>query len=1270
MERGRGGFNRRRGARNYRNQSRNQSRPRKMEESRAVGRSELPIYQSKESIMYHIEKFDTTIIESPTGSGKSTQIPQYINERFPDYDIVVAQPLKISASDLANRVAEEMNSNLGGLVGVMFKGETIRSDHTRITFTTTDTLLENVLNEDFAWDFIIIDEVHERSLETDLLLAIIKLRMNEGKQFRLIIMSATIQKVFPAYLGANDIRKPEPQGRRPQQEEEINWNDSSESEEEEKSSLDHRNNFQDPADILSSSSRLFDIEEIYLEKVLEIINPLNSIPDLQFRPLEFIDFASMFSKDADTNPLEILKLLYELASRIILVQHLKLYRDEDRPFTFLVFLPGAYEINLMFENLVEILMSRIAEFEIIQLHANIPEDEYQKIFIQPEVGKRRVILSSNIAESSLTLPDVRFIIDFGLNRETSFNNQRNSDSFELVWAAKSMMRQRAGRAGRVANGVVFRLMPMNFFNSMLYEYAKPEIQRSTLDKIILKLKQKNIENVRDLLGNILEAPDDIEIIKTEKYLIEMGALNFNKNLTDLGQIYSNFPFEIRVTRICMIGILFNCFKEAMILGALISLNRAPIKSFTSQPGNQSKSHKRTYMNRLIFSGKSNSDIIMMLSAYRRWYDDSGRKIKHYIYQNNRRITTKPRISEQERQFCDHLSIDPILMREARSIYCEIKQKFKTLGVDPRYYSQKHGYKAKFDSSDSFLFKLCIAASFPGKYLISHYEMLDQVSRERLVGKIGPNYKHSLLIPDIPNSVTPNDIESLIAENRQKPKDIKIIYSNCIIEYNENVNPNTLKYVMWLGSYGRRYYNLAWVLLKRVTRDVYNRIMKKELLGITVAEFNKVHMGQRRPGVVVDVNHVQNDKSYTVDEVIFLAKPEYPFKLSFKDMFSRSDVIIEDESVNCHSFTTDPEISQKFMLVCSEYIQRKNITIGKQSTLMPFYPLLPHLMSLIFSSRIEYIPNLIGNRYKGIRFVNYDSFLYFDYGFTSEDARMVNKIRKDIAEYLGNPKIIENADLIPPVLSDIQNLLQKPRLQINLDLPDWRDIIDFPKQTIAYKAGLEDLTSIPLLTIDEDDSLYHSEETQKIILSKKIKYLKDLEKNCNLSLATKTELVCIDCQECICEPNSVTFEADVKPLFKIVPQYGKTESSNILPYKNQFTQFIEENYDLDSWELCRNHHVIGWNIEGDTLISDKSNVGFRLPGGKIVRLTNEIWNNEFYELKLMAEKEKSEFEKVKFSYECLICDEKLKRNNEFFSHLQGQEHKRLADMFLQPYISNF
>jgi hypothetical protein len=461
-----------------------------------------------------------------------------------------------------------------------------------------------------------------------------------------------------------------------------------------------------------------------------------------------------------------------------------------------------------------------------------------------------------------------------------------------------------------------------------------------------------------------------------------------------------------------------------------------------------------------------------------------------------------------------------------------------------------------------------------------------------------------------------------------------------------------------------------VLLKRVTRDLFGRIIKKELLQMTAAELNKVQIGQRREGSIVDVSHTENERYSIVDEVIFLSRPEYPFKLSFKDMLSRADVIIEDESVNCHTFTTDPEKSQKFMLVCSEYILRKSLTIGKQSTLMPFYPLLPHILSLIFSSKIEYLLNAKGNRYKGIKFLNYDSYLNFDYVFTSEDAKTINKIRRDLADMMGNLEIIKNFELRPAILEDIKSLLEKPRLPINIDLPDWRHIINWQSEVIPFEPDIEDQTGIPIPVIDEDSILYLSETAQREILSKKMKYLKEIEGLCHTSLATRTELICIECSESLCEPEAVTLEENDPPLFEIFPQYGKMEAAENIQVSNQFISFVKKNYDFDYWEICRNKHVIAWNLQGSTFISDKSPVAFRLPGGKIVKMSEEIWKNEFYELKLMAEKEKNTFSQITFKYECLICDESFKKNNEFFSHLQGNDHKRLADIFLQPYISNF
>lgn len=1252
MEKPRNHRGRGRGKPRYHNANQKQAgfTGRKIEPSRNLRKNELPIYQNKESILNHIAKYSISIFQSPTGSGKSTQIPQYIYEVYPQCITVIAQPLKLGASELASRVAEEMDTHIGGLVGTLFKGETKSSSDTRIFFTTTDCLLETILNEGFNWDFIIVDEVHERSLETDILLAVIKLRMKEAKQFKLIILSATIQKIVVSYFSAYDLSSGLDRLNKKSKEKEINWDGSDD------------DNVEDPEDIESilSSSQLFDTEEIYLEKILDIIEPLKDTVFRELRPITMDNLISIFSKDADTHPLEINSLLYEVAVRIICVQHLQLFREEDRPYTFLVFLPGEYEINLINEVFYRILGEKTSEFEVIHLHANIQEEDYHRIFDEPEPGKRRVIFSSNIAESSITLTDVRFIIDFGLNRENAFNNQKNYEAFELVWAPKAIMKQRAGRVGRVANGIVFRLMPIQFFNTMLYAFAKPEIQRSSLDKIILKLKIKNIENVRDLLTTILEAPDDIEIVKTEKYLIETGALAPNKKITPLGEIYSEFPFEIKVTRICMMGILMGCFKESMILGALIASDRSPFKRYSDFPGNKCREHPKTYMNKLVFERKSCSDLLTMFNVYNQWYHEIGKNIKDYIYKNNKKCLGRTRIHDTERIFCEEFTLDPNILREIRSVYCEIKEKFKSLGVDERHYKEINQ-----PSVTEFTLKLCIAAAFPGKYLISRYEIPDKVTRDRLIGKIGENYKTSLLIPDIPDSVSASDIHSLLHLNRNQPTNINIVYSNCIIEYHPSVNPNALKFVMWLGSYFKRYQNLAWVLMKRVTRNQYNKIIKKELQNLNINDLNKVFIGQRKPGSRVDINRDKDGRNEIVDEVVFLAKPEYPFKLNFQDICSTSEVIIEDESVNCNLFAPDPEQSQKFMLVCSEYIMRRNIIIGKNSTLMPFKPLLPHLLSLVFCSRIEYYTNSSGNRYKGIRFINSGNTLNFDYSFTVEDARLINKIRKELGTVLGNQEYLKDFSKLSSISSDIQELINRPRMVVNLNLPDWKTIIGWESEIITFVPEPEDIYNIPLIPINEDLSLYYSFDVQCEIKQKKLDYVKSLQNLCTKALSCKTELVCIECGESFCGLDGISMVEH--GLFEIVTEYGKVETVERIDKFNEFTEFVQDYFFPDAWEVCRNGHVIGWNANGSTFVSDKSPVAFRLPGNIIKRLTEEIWTNNFYELNIQSELAKKEYDSFKFNFECKLCEEVFKKSQEFYSHIISEDHKNNVALFLEPYV---
>lgn len=1221
----------------------------KIEPSRRVIRTELPIFKNKEEILYHVSKYSVSFFEFPTGSGKSTQIPQYICEAYPHCEVIIAQPLKISSNEIASRVAEEMGSHIGGLVGTIFKGEIKKSSETKIFFTTTDTLLDMALNEDFSWDFIIVDEVHERTLETDILMAIIKLRIFEGKPFKLIVLSATIGKIVASYFSPQDLKSGlnRIQNKR-SKEKEINWEDSEEElDKVEEVEVQHYN-----------TAQLFDIEEVYLEKILDIISLLKNT-DFNIETYGMGQLQYIFAKDADTHPSELNSMMYEIACWIILTQHLKLYREEDVPYTFLVFLPGEHEINIMNEQFYKMVAERIVEFEVIHLHANISDLDYNRIFDKPEDGIRRVIFSSNVAESSITLPDARFIIDFGLNRENAFNNQKNYEAFELVWASKAIMKQRAGRVGRVADGVVFRLMPIQFFNTMLYAFPKPEIQRSSLDKIILKLKIRNVENVRDLLGTILEAPEDIEIVKSEKYLIETGALTPNKKITSLGEIYSEFQFEIKVTRICMMGILMSCFKESMILGALISYDRSPFKRYAEFPGNKCRDHPKTYMSKLIFERKTCSDLLTMLNVYKQWYQEIGKNIKEFIFKNNKKCAGKNRIHDTERVFCEEFNIDPNIMRDVRCAYCEIKLKFLTLGIDRRHYKQKD-----FPVSE-FTLKMCIAAAFPGKYLISSYEIPDKVSRDRLIGKIGVNYKTSLLIPDIPDSVSAADIQSLISLNRNQPISINIVYSNCIIEYQPSVNPNALKFVMWLGSYYKRYNNLAWVLMKRVTRNPQNKIVKKELINMSINELNKVYIGQRRPGSRVDINKTSDGKNEVVDEVIFLSKPEYPFKLNFRDMASTSDVIIDDESVNCNLFTPESEKSQKFMLACSDYLMKRNFYYAKNSTLMPFRPLLPQIMSLIFCSRIEYYANVQETRYKGIKFLNSGNILNFDYSFTGDDAKLINKIRKDLVQDLGNKDFIQDFSLKSSVLPDIEEILNRPRIPVITELPDWKDIIEWELELIPYQQEPEDQYSIPLIPIPEDCSLNYSPEVQAEIRKKKLAYLKSLQDICAISLSNKTELICVECGESLCGPEGVRIVE--YGLFEVHAQYGKLDTVDDPPILNEYSYYIEETYFPEAWEVCRNKHLIGWNVNGSAFICEKSPVAFRLPGNKIVKLTEQIWKNNFYELISLSSQARDAYSLIKLNYECKICDETFKKSQEFYSHIISEMHKTNAALFLEPYV---
>jgi hypothetical protein len=196
-------------------------------------------------------------------------------------------------------------------------------------------------------------------------------------------------------------------------------------------------------------------------------------------------------------------------------------------------------------------------------------------------------------------------------------------------------------------------------------------------------------------------------------------------------------------------------------------------------------------------------------------------------------------------------------------------------------------------------------------------------------------------------------------------------------------------------------------------------------------------------------------------------------------------LIEDDSINFHTFETNPELASKHMIVCSEYVARKNLTFGRNTTLMPLMPLLPHILSLIFCQKVEYFANVFRERYNGIKFSNYETTLLFDYTFTSEDAKLINKIRYDISQNLGNSDHISDASHVSTIKDDIFLLLTKQRIPINRDLPDWKTIVKWDSVKIPYENQIETPVSIKLLEIHENSTLFYSETQEKEIKEEKL-----------------------------------------------------------------------------------------------------------------------------------------------------------------------------------------
>ena len=468
-------------------------------------RQSLPVYGFRQDLIDAIRDHQILIIVGETGSGKTTQIPQYLYEEGFAGDgkiIGCTQPRRVAAMSVAARVSEEMGKKLGSEVGYTIRFEdNTTPGKTKIKYMTDGMLLRQLLSEPGldSYSVMMIDEAHERNLATDILLGLLKDISRWRTDLKILISSATLdaQKFADFFDGAPIFMIP---GRRY------------------------------PVDIFYTESP----ESNYVTAVLSTVFQIHI---------------------------------------------------SQGPGDILVFLTGQEEIEACAENLQETcrkLGNKIAEMIIAPIYANLPSDQQAKIFEPTPAGARKVILSTNIAESSITVDQVAYVIDTGFVKENHFNPRTGIESLLVSPISKASAQQRAGRAGRTGKGCCFRLYTKWAYMSELQDSTTPEIQRTNLSSTVLVLKSLGITDL--LHFPFLDPPHPDTLMRALELLYALGALRDDGELTKLGRQMAEIPLDPKASKSIIAAGKLGCVEE--VLSILAMLQEGP--SLFYRPKQQAK----------------------------------------------------------------------------------------------------------------------------------------------------------------------------------------------------------------------------------------------------------------------------------------------------------------------------------------------------------------------------------------------------------------------------------------------------------------------------------------------------------------------------------------------------------------------------------------------------------------------------------------------------------------------------------------------------------
>jgi len=614
----------------------------------------LPITDVQETVLHTIEANKVVIIQGSTGSGKTTQVAQYILDHYQQRrrycNILVTQPRRIAAMSVAKRVCEERKWPLGTLVGYQVGRDRKVSEDTRITYMTTGVLLQKLIRNKNLGEYthVLLDEVHERDQDIDFAMLVVrKFIRSVSKHVKVVLMSATVDStLFSNYFSML-----------------INGR-------------------KEGAPVLSVEGKMYNVAEYYFEDIAS----LAEAPQLNiYEP-------------------EITEKNYRLCRELIMALDKDELKDEYQPGvlgdtrgTVLCFLPGLPEITEMHKYLADIEGKR--NLKILPLHSQITSAEQNKVFFPAAKCERKVILSTNLAESSITVPDIKYVIDFCLTKSLETDSETNYQRLTLQWASKASLTQRKGRAGRVSEGHCFRLISALFYNQ-LAEYCTPEMLRSPLEQVILKVKLLELGPPALTLQLALQPPDTNDIKRTILMLKEVGALTVRQNgkinpldgdLTFVGRVLGSLPVDVHIGKLLLIGYAFGCLEECLIIGGCLSLKSMFMRPF--------RDDLKSYSNKMHWSRHSSSDLLTSFNAFLSW------KLKKL----------KTGFGEPERKWATRNLLESRRFAEIDELATELKNRLYQFNI------QTHRDIFKRDdlpTEDVMLLKLVIAGAFFPNYFES------------------------------------------------------------------------------------------------------------------------------------------------------------------------------------------------------------------------------------------------------------------------------------------------------------------------------------------------------------------------------------------------------------------------------------------------------------------------------------------------------------------------------------------------------------------------